>query len=598
MNKENIRKYSDKVLYKKLFTYLKPVLFKFILALFLVLIIVVLDLIPSFLTGEVINILNNEPKYFYEYHGSTINLILILVLSYLGVLLISLFINFFYQHLLQNIGQNMIYQVRSDTFNHIESLSIEQINSEPIGRLVTRVTNDTNALSDLFTSVIVLLIRYLLTIIIIYIVMFVTSVKLTALISIVVPIILIASVIFRRTSRKSYRNVRNSLSSMNSYLSENISGIKVTQIFNQENKKMTEFNLRNKELKRANLNQIFIFSIFRPLMYFLFVVCIVITLYFGAIEVNNGKLLVGSLVTYYGLVNKFFNPIENLAEQFNQLQSALASSEKIFTLLDTKPVIIDSENAKEYTKLNGKIEFRHVYFAYTKDNWILEDVSFVIPAGSSCAFVGATGAGKSTILNLITRNYDIQKGEILIDDINIKDIKISSLRKNIGVMLQDVFLFSGSIRDNITIFDSKYSDKEIMDACEFVNSSDIINKYSDKLDHIVEERGANYSQGERQLISFARTILPKPNIIVLDEATANIDTKTEKVIEDSLSKMSNIGTMLSVAHRLSTIQHSDKIIVLNHGHIVEEGNHQELLKKRGMYYTLYELQYKSQEKHN
>ncbi len=598
MNKENIRKYSDKVLYKKLFTYLKPVLFKFILALFLVLIIVVLDLIPSFLTGEVINILNNESKYFYEYHGSTINLILILVLSYLGVLLISLFINFFYQHLLQNIGQNMIYQVRSDTFNHIESLSIEQINSEPIGRLVTRVTNDTNALSDLFTSVIVLLIRYLLTIIIIYIVMFVTSVKLTALISIVVPIILIASIIFRRTSRKSYRNVRNSLSSMNSYLSENISGIKVTQIFNQENKKMAEFNLRNKELKRANLNQIFIFSIFRPLMYFLFVVCIVITLYFGAIEVNNGKLLVGSLVTYYGLVNKFFNPIENLAEQFNQLQSALASSEKIFTLLDTKPVIIDSENAKEYTKLNGKIEFRHVYFAYTKDNWILEDVSFVIPAGSSCAFVGATGAGKSTILNLITRNYDIQKGEILIDDINIKDIKISSLRKNIGVMLQDVFLFSGSIRDNITIFDSKYSDKEIMDACEFVNASDIINKYSDKLDHIVEERGSNYSQGERQLISFARTILPKPNIIVLDEATANIDTKTERVIEDSLSKMSNIGTMLSVAHRLSTIQHSDKIIVLNHGHIVEEGNHQELLKKRGMYYTLYELQYKSQEKHN
>lgn len=596
MNKEYIRTYSDKELYKKLFTYLRPVLFKFILALFLVLIIVLLDLLPSFLTGEVINILNNESKYFSSYTGSTLNLIGILVLSYLGILVVSLFINFFYQHLLQNIGQNMIYEVRSDTFNHIESLSIEQINREPIGRLVTRVTNDTNALSELFTSVLVLLIRYLLTIIIIYIVMFVTSVKLTLLISIVVPIILIASIIFRRTSRKSYRNVRNALSTMNSYLSENISGMKVTQIFNQEDKKLKEFNERNSDLRSANLKQIFIFSIFRPLMYFLFVVCIVITLYFGSIEVNKGNLLVGSLVTYYGLVNKFFNPIENLAEQFNQLQSALASSEKIFTLLDTKQSIVDSENAQDIEKIKGKIEFKHVYFAYTKDNWILEDVSFVVKAGSTCAFVGATGAGKSTILNLITRNYDIQKGEILIDDINIKDIKISSLRKNIGVMLQDVFLFSGTIRDNITVFDNKYSDREIMKACEFVNAQDIINKYSDKLDHIVEERGSNYSQGERQLISFARTILPKPNVIVLDEATANIDTKTEKVIEDSLSKMSNIGTMLSVAHRLSTIQHSDKIIVLNHGKIVEEGNHQELLKKRGMYYTLYELQYKNQEK--
>ena len=596
MNKEYIRTYSDKELYKKLFTYLRPVLFKFILALFLVLIIVLLDLLPSFLTGEVINILNNESKYFSSYTGSTLNLIGILVLSYLGILVVSLFINFFYQHLLQNIGQNMIYEVRSDTFNHIESLSIEQINREPIGRLVTRVTNDTNALSELFTSVLVLLIRYLLTIIIIYIVMFVTSVKLTLLISIVVPIILIASIIFRRTSRKSYRNVRNALSTMNSYLSENISGMKVTQIFNQEDKKLKEFNERNSDLRSANLKQIFIFSIFRPLMYFLFVVCIVITLYFGSIEVNKGNLLVGSLVTYYGLVNKFFNPIENLAEQFNQLQSALASSEKIFTLLDTKQSIVDSENAQDIEKIKGKIEFKHVYFAYTKDNWILEDVSFVVKAGSTCAFVGATGAGKSTILNLITRNYDIQKGEILIDDINIKDIKISSLRKNIGVMLQDVFLFSGTIRDNITVFDNKYSDREIMEACEFVNAQDIINKYSDKLDHIVEERGSNYSQGERQLISFARTILPKPNVIVLDEATANIDTKNEKVIEDSLSKMSNIGTMLSVAHRLSTIQHSDKIIVLNHGKIVEEGNHQELLKKRGMYYTLYELQYKNQEK--
>ncbi len=596
MNKDYIRTYSDKVLFKKLFDYLRPELFKFICALFLVLVIVILDLIPSFLTGEVINIIKSSSKIFNNVDLDKLTLIRMLVLVYLGVLVVSLCINYLYQHLLQSVGQNIIFNVRTDTFNHIESLSIGQINKEPIGRLVTRVTNDTNALSELFTSVLVLLIKYLLTIIIIYIVMFIFSVKLTLLITLIVPIIVISSALFRKSSRKSYRNVRNSLSSMNSYLSENISGIKVTQIFNQENKKLHEFREKNKELKNANLKQIFLLSVFRPLMYFLFVVCIVITLYFGSIEVHNGHIVIGTLVTYYSLVNKFFNPIENLAEQFNQLQSALASSEKIFTLLDTKSEIVDSENAKSIKKFEGKIEFKHVYFAYIDKNWILEDVSFVVEAGTSCAFVGATGAGKSTILNLITRNYEIQKGEILIDDINIKDIKLEDLRKNIGVMLQDVFLFSGSIRDNITIFSDKYTDDEILETASFVNADQIINKYGDKLDHVVEERGNNYSQGERQLISFARTLLPKPNIIVLDEATANIDTETEKVIEDSLNKMKNIGTMLVVAHRLSTIQHSDKIIVLNHGKIVEEGNHQELLKKRGMYYALYELQYKGHEK--
>ena len=593
---EYIRKYSDKDLFKKLFKYLRPVLPQFILCLFFVLVIVALDLLPSFLTGEVVNILDDKSKYFTSYNISKLSLIGIIVLAYVGVIIISAIINYLYQHILQSIGQNMIYQVREDTFNHIESLTLGQINKEPIGRLVTRVTNDTNALSELFTSVLVLLIRYLLTIIVIYIVMWTTSVKLTVYISIVIPIILVATFLFRRISRKTYRNVRNSLSQMNSYLSENISGMKVTQIFNQENKKYKEFKDRNLELKKANLKQIFVFSIFRPLMYFLFIICVVLTLYFGAIEVNSGAILIGSLVTYYSLVSKFFNPIENLAEQFNQLQSALASCEKIFTILDTPVEIKDSKDALSVGKLKGKIEFRHVWFSYIESEWILRDVSFVINPGQTCAFVGATGAGKTTILSLICRNYEAQKGEILIDDINIKDIKIDDLRKNIGQMLQDVFLFSGTIRDNITIYDDKYTDSEIMESAHFVNADNLILKYSDKLDHVVEERGANYSQGERQLISFARTILAKPNIMILDEATANIDTETEKIIQDSLERMMNIGTMLIVAHRLSTVQHADKIIVLNHGQIEEEGTHQELLKKKGMYYALYELQYKHMEK--
>ena len=595
--KEFIRKYSDKELYKKLFKYLKPVLPLFILCLFIVLIIVGLDLLPSFLTGEVVNILNGESKFFSAITVPDKRFVIgMLVLAYTLILIITVALNYIYQMILQRVGQKMIFDVRKEVFNHIEDLSIGQINRQPIGKLVTRVTNDTNALSELFTSVIVLLIRYLLTIIVIYVVMWINSWKLTALISIIIPIILVSSFLFRNISRKAYRDVRNNLSSMNSYLSENISGMKVTQIFNQEEKKYQEFKIKNEALKRSNLKQIFVFSIFRPFMYFLFVICIVITLYFGSLEIKEHNMVVGTLVTYYLLVGRFFNPIENLAEQFNQLQSALASCEKIFTALDTEVEIVDSKNAIDCKKLKGKIEFRNVWFSYNPGVWILKDVSFVVEAGKTCAFVGATGAGKTTILSLICRNYEFQKGQILIDDIDIRDIKIESLRKNIGQMLQDVFLFSGKIRDNITIYDNKYSDEEIYDACKYVNCDRLIDKYPDKLDHLVEERGANYSSGERQLISFARTILTKPNIMILDEATANIDTETEKVIQDSLDKMMNVGTMLIVAHRLSTIQHADKIIVLNHGEIIEEGNHQELLKKKGMYYALYELQYKHMEK--
>jgi ATP-binding cassette subfamily B protein len=594
-NKEQIRKYTDRQLFKKIGKYIKPALPKFMLAMFFVLVIVLLDLLPSILTGEVVKVLNNEEGIFKNVPWPKIELIGVVLLIYGLVLICACLINYYYQKLLQNIGQDLVYQVREDVFNHLERLSIGQLQKEPIGKLVTRVTNDTNALSELFTSVLVLLIKYLITIVAIYVVMWVTNVRLTAYISIVLPFIFISSFLFRKVSRKSYRNVRNNISQMNSYLSENISGMKVTQIFNQEEKKYKEFKERNISLKKAHLNQIFIFSIFRPFMYLLFVVCTVICLYFGSIEVKNGAMVSGSLVTYYSLVGQFFNPIENLAEQFNQLQSALASCEKIFTVLDTVREIDDTKDAIDPGKLKGRIEFKNVWFSYNPGVWILKDVSFVIEPGETCAFVGATGAGKTTILSLICRNYEFQKGEILIDGIDIRKIKIDALRRNIGQMLQDVFLFSGKIRDNITIYESSYTDQDIMKAASFVNADNLINKYPDKLDHIVEERGVNYSSGERQLISFARTILSNPNIMILDEATANIDTETEKVIQDSLEKMMSIGTMLIVAHRLSTIQHADKIIVLNHGEIVESGNHQELLKKHGMYYALYKLQYKDQE---
>ena len=592
MNKEISRRYSDKELFKRLFKYIKPVLPKFILCLFLVVVIVLIELLPSYITGEVVNILNGEPQLFKNTNIETIVLIRYILLGLILVYLLELIVNYIYSMTLQHLGQDLIYEIRKETFEHIMSLSIGQINREHIGKLVTRVTNDTNALSELFTSVLVTLVRYILTIVAIYVALWINSPRLTLYVSIVLPIIILSTVLFRVYSRKAYRDVRNNLSIMNSYLSENISGMKVIQIFNQENKKYNEFSEKNINLRKANLSQVFIFSIFRPLIYFLSVIAIIITLYFGSIEVHNGNILIGTLITYYSLLNNFFSPIENLAEQFNQLQSALASCEKIFTNLDTKVDIVDLEYPITNKEIKGKIEFKHVWFAYNEGVWILKDVSFVVEAGQSCAFVGATGAGKTTILSLLSRNYEFQKGEILIDDIDIRKYSIKYLRENIGQMLQDVFLFSGTIRDNITIHDLKYSDEDIMTSCKFVNCDSIINKYPDKLDHIVEERGANYSQGERQLISFARTVLSKPNIMILDEATANIDTETEKLIQESLSQMKSIGTMLVVAHRLSTIQHSDKIIVLNHGLVKEMGTHQELLAKKGMYYALYELQYK------
>lgn len=592
MNKEISRRYSDKELFKRLFKYIKPVLPKFILCLFLVVVIVLIELLPSYITGEVVNILNGEPQLFKNTNIETIVLIRYILSGLILVYLLELIVNYIYSMTLQHLGQDLIYEIRKETFEHIMSLSIGQINREHIGKLVTRVTNDTNALSELFTSVLVTLVRYILTIVAIYVALWINSTRLTLYVSIVLPIIILSTVLFRVYSRKAYRDVRNNLSIMNSYLSENISGMKVIQIFNQENKKYNEFSEKNINLRKANLSQVFIFSIFRPLIYFLSVIAIIITLYFGSIEVHNGNILIGTLITYYSLLNNFFSPIENLAEQFNQLQSALASCEKIFTNLDTKVDIVDLEYPITNKEIKGKIEFKHVWFAYNEGVWILKDVSFVVEAGESCAFVGATGAGKTTILSLLSRNYEFQKGEILIDDLDIRKYSIKYLRENIGQMLQDVFLFSGTIRDNITIHDSKYSDEDIMEACKFVNCDTIINKYPDKLDHVVEERGANYSQGERQLISFARTVLSKPNIMILDEATANIDTETEKLIQESLSQMKSIGTMLVVAHRLSTIQHSDKIIVLNHGEVKEMGTHQELLAKKGMYYALYELQYK------
>ena len=582
------RKIPNRILFKKLFKYLKPHLKFLFLALALVLISVICMLYIPLYYREAIQILSQDDMTFHA--------ILMVVLKMAGLLLASSASGFIEAMTLQRMGQKIIYNVRYDVFRHIEYSSIEQINQVPIGKLVTRVTNDTSALNTLFTDVLVSIIKSVVTLIGVIVFMFICDAHLALYMLIMMPVIMIATFFFDMFSRKQYRLVRRYLSEVNAKLSENLSGMKITQVFNAEEKQYQDFRTSNEALRKANIKQIRMFGIFRPSIYLCYIATVIIVFLVGSTEALNAVgadkiVAISTILAFYIYIDYFFNPLQEIAEQLNTLQSALASSEKIFEILDTEPLIYDSEGAVVLKEVKGEIEFRHVWFAYEENNWILKDVSFHIKPREVVAFVGATGSGKTTILQLIVRNYDIQQGEILLDGINIKNINIASLRSKFGQMLQDVFLFSGNITDNIAMHEESITDQDVQEACRYVGADTFIEKLPNKYQEVVRERGNNFSSGQRQLLSFARTVAHKPNIIILDEATANIDTETEVLIQASLEKMMNIGTMLMVAHRLSTIQHADKIIVLSGGVILEEGTHQELLKNKGHYYKLYCLQY-------
>lgn len=586
------RNMKDTEIIKRLLVYAKPHAAKFALIGLIMLISISYDVISPLVMGDIVEVLKGD----FEMSD-----ILVRVAIYAGILIVSLICTYVQAILLQSIGQKILTSIREDVFTHIESLSHDQLNHIPVGKLVTRVTNDTNAISMMFTHLLVNLIKNFLMVIAVLAAMLVLNYQLTLMILCFVPFIFLFTLIFRKFSRRAYRRVKDGTTDINTFLSENLSGIKITQIFNREEQKKAEFSEKNTTLENAKQSEIFVFSIFRPVVYMLYISSVMCLLYLsGRSYITNveflGQIITADvLVSFYMYISKFFNPIQNLADQFNRLQSAFASAEKIFTIMDMQPDVVDSPNAIELTEVKGDIEFRNVWFAYNEGEWILKDVSFKVNAGQTVAFVGSTGSGKTTILSLICRNYDIQKGEILIDGINIKDIKISSLRRHFGQMLQDVFLFSGTIRSNIVLRDDSISDDELIRACKYVNADHFIDKLKGGLDEEVRERGNNFSAGQRQLLSFARTIVHKPSVMILDEATANIDTETELLIQDSLEKMMNIGTMLMVAHRLSTIQHADNIIVLLNGRIIEQGNHFELLENRGRYYELYMLQYRKDE---
>ncbi len=582
------RHMKDGEITKRLLAYVKPHWRAFLLSGVIMVASIAYDIVAPLIVGNIEEMVKND---------FPLSRLFLSVGVYAGILVVSLICTYVQSIILQKTGQKILSSMRMDLFSHIESLSHDQLNQIPVGKLVTRVTNDTNAISMMFTNLLVNLLKNFCVIIGVLVAMICLNYELTLMVLCFVPFILLFTVIFRKFSRKAYRRVKDATTDINTYLSENLSGIKITQIFNREDRKMQEFRVKTRELGRAKQNQIFVFGIFRPVVYMLYISSVMCLLYLGGKGYIDGTVFLGqtltggTVVTFYMYISKFFNPIQNLAEQFNWLQSAFASAEKIFTILDMKPIVVDEPDAIELEEVKGEIEFRDVWFSYIPDEWVLKGVSFHVSPGETVAFVGSTGSGKSTILSLICRNYDIQKGQILIDGIDIKHIKIASLRRHFGQMLQDVFLFSGTIRSNIVLHEDHLSDEEIMEACRYVNAHHFIDRLENGLDEVVRERGNNFSAGQRQLLSFARTIIHKPAVMILDEATANIDTETEILIQDSLEKMMNIGTMLIVAHRLSTIQHADNIIVLSHGKILEQGNHQSLLAQRGRYYSLYTLQY-------
>ena len=571
---------------RRLLSYLKPYIPTVLCAFVLVLLTIGVELYRPIVIGDSIDryIDNSSLSNAARFQG-----ILVQSAVYLGLLLAGFVINSVLNWILQKMGQGIIYTMREQTFSHIHSLSLNFFNTTPVGKLVTRVSNDTEAVNELFTSILVKLFKNSVKIIGYACVMLCLNVKLALVSFAFIPAMTALTFVFRHMSRKAYKLTRNKITELNTFLSEHLNGMRLIQIFSAEKRKNHEFNQKSDELFKANWREVMTFAIFRPSIYLLSVLAMITIVGTGSISVLNETLSFGTLFVFITYISSFFEPVQELAEQFGTLQSALASAEKIYSILDTKPDICRPKNPADIT-IRGRIEFRHVWFAYENDDYILKDVSFTIRPGEKIAFVGATGAGKSSILNLIGRYYDIQRGEILIDGVNIKELDTDTLRCAIGQVLQDVFIFTGTVKDNISLHNEKITDEDVKRAASIVHADSFIQKLPCGYDTVMTERGSTLSAGQRQLLSFARTLAYNPTILVLDEATANIDTETESLITGALERLMEGRTTIMVAHRLSTIQHADRIIVMHKGEIVESGSHQELLEQNGRYRRLYDLQ--------
>ncbi|BCJ96442.1 lipid A ABC transporter permease/ATP-binding protein [Anaerocolumna cellulosilytica] len=574
-------KESNKSVLLRLLAYAKPYWHWMLLAFLLVLCITGLELYRPVLVGDAID----------EFIGKgNFNGIKQTAVIYLLVLIGSFVCNFFQTWILQLTGQSIIYNIRQEVFEHVHKLSLRFFDITPVGRIVTRVTNDVEALNEMYANILVKLFKNLIKIVGLAVVMLSIDIRMSLYSFILLPVIIGLTLLFKTISRATYRVVRTKITFINTYLSEHLSGMKLIQIFAREKEKYEEFKEKSRDLYRANFKEMMVFAIFRPSIYILSIISLVIILWVGGNSVLAGTVSIGTLYIFIQYIGSFFEPIQELAEQLGTLQSAMASAEKIFTIMDEKPMIENPRNPVNLPAIKGRIEFEHVWFAYEEENWILKDVSFVIEPGQRAAFVGATGAGKSSILNLIGRYYDIQKGKITVDGVDISELSTEQLRGAIGQVQQDVFIFTGDIKSNIRLKNDEISDEEVHQAAAYVNAADFIEKLSNAYEETVTERGATLSAGQRQLLSFARTLAYDPAILVMDEATANIDTETEQLIQEALEKLMEGRTTIMVAHRLSTIQHADKIIVMHKGKVRESGTHQQLLNVDGIYKKLYELQ--------
>lgn len=588
---------------KRLLTYLKPHIWEMLTATFLVLLIIIVELYRPIIIGDAIDQYING-SYAEAISNPNVTLttleleslkqdcfigILYAAGLYFLMLLAGFILNSLDTWILQKMGQRIIYDMREQVFSHIHSLSLNFFNTTPVGKLVTRVSNDTEAINELFTTILVKLFKNIVKIAGYAIVMLSIDMQMALISFVLLPIVTLLTVFFRYMSRKAYQITRNKITELNTFLSEHLSGMKLIQIFAKEEEKYQEFQQKSDELFRANWREVMTFAIFRPSIYMVSVIAMILVIGTGSASVLNNTLSLGTLFIFITYIGSFFEPIQELAEQFGTLQSSLASAEKVFSILDEKPQIENATHPIDIA-LKGRIEFKNVWFAYEDDDYILKDISFVIEPGQKVAFVGATGAGKSSILNLIGRYYDVQKGEILMDGVNIKDIDTDVLRAAIGQVQQDVFIFTGDIKSNISLRNETITIDDVKRAAQIVNADSFIQKMPDGYDSAVTERGSTLSAGQRQLLSFARTLAYDPAILVLDEATANIDTETESLITNALSKLMDGRTTIMVAHRLSTIQHADKIMVMQNGRIQESGTHQELLAQEGLYKNLYDLQ--------
>lgn len=565
----------------RLIAYMKPYAHWVIFALLLVLGLTAFDLYRPMLVGDAIDTFGANGDY---------DVIIATAIKYAVVLALSFAFNIAQTWILQKTGQNIILQMRKDLYRHIQSLGSRYFDITPVGKLVTRVTNDVEALNEMYSGILVQLFRNIVKIVGLAGVMLVLDVRLAAISFVLMPLVIGLTVLCQKIARNIYRLYRTRLTDINTFLSEHLSGMKIIQIFGRQERKFEEFHDKNTKLYKAFYREMLMYAVFRPLIYILSILSLMIVLWFGSRNVFDEIISVGTLYIFSNYIRSFFDPIQELAEQFSTLQSSIASAEKIFTVMDEDEFIPEVENPKQPDKITGKIEFDNVWFAYDGENYVLKDVSFVINPGEKVAFVGATGAGKSSILNLIGRYYDIQKGHIYIDGIDIRQLSKKQLRSAIGQMQQDVFIFEGDVAYNIRLNDNDITDEQVKEAAEYVNASHFIEKLSQGYHEPVTERGATFSAGERQLLSFARTLAHNPSILVMDEATANIDTETEILIQEALEKLMDGRTTIMVAHRLSTIQHADCIMVMHKGRICERGTHRELLEQDGIYRKLYELQ--------